>query len=52
MIGWIILGVIVGILLLINLLPVGAYCRYDGDSLIQLCIGPFRIRLYLSLIHI
>lgn len=48
MIGWIILGVIVGILLLINLLPVGAYCRYDGDSLIQLWIGPFRIRLYPS----
>lgn len=45
MTGWIILGVIVGILLLINLLPVGAYCRYDGETLIQLCIGPVRIQL-------
>lgn len=46
MTGWIILAVIVGILLLINLLPVGAYCRYDGESLIQLCIGPIRITLF------
>lgn len=45
MTGWIILGVIVGLLLLINLLPVGAYCRYDGDTLIQLRIWFIRIQL-------
>lgn len=38
--------IILGVFLLIGHLPVGAYCRYDGDSLIQLCVGPLRIRLY------
>ena len=46
MTGWIILGIIVGLLLIINLLPVGAYCRYDGESLIQLRIGFIRIQLF------
>lgn len=45
MIGWIILGVIVGLLLLILLLPVGAYCRYDGETLIQLRLWFIRIQL-------
>lgn len=46
MTGWIILGVIVGLLLIINLLPVGAYCRYDGETLIQLRIWFIRIQLF------
>lgn len=45
MIGWIILGVIVGLLLLILFLPVGAYCRYDGETLIQLRLWFIRIQL-------
>lgn len=45
MTGWIILGVIVGLLLIINLLPVAAYCRYDGEALIQLRIWFIRIQL-------
>lgn len=45
MIGWIILGVIVGLLLLILFLPVGAYCRYNGETLIQLRLWFIRIQL-------
>ena len=37
--------IVFGVLLLIALLPVGAYCRYDGEALIELCIGFIRIRL-------
>lgn len=42
---WILL-ILFGLLALIALLPVGAYCRYDGESLVQLCLGPFRLQLY------
>ena len=41
----IVLAVLLGLLLLILLTPVGAYARYDGEALVRLLIGPFRIQL-------
>lgn len=41
----IVLGSIVAVLVLILLLPVGAYARYDGETLVRLIAGPFRIQI-------
>lgn len=39
------LGIILGVLLLILLLPVGVRARYDGDTLVQAVLGPVRLQI-------
>lgn len=41
----IVLGIILAVIVLILLLPVGAYARYDGNTLVRLIAGPLRIQL-------
>ena len=41
----IVLGIILGILILILLLPVGAWVRYDGEATVKLVAGPVKLQL-------
>ena len=41
----IVLGIILGILILILLLPVGVQARYDGEATVKLVAGPVKLQL-------
>ncbi len=41
----IVLGIILGILILILLLPVGVHVRYDGEATVKLVAGPLKLQL-------
>ena len=44
--GWYILGAALAVLALLLALPAGVRVRWDGQPLVQLCLGPLRFQIF------